>query len=171
MIINLSKIKTEALLLFCKDLINSYINEVNTHYKISKDLNTYINNLSKEFLVQVTNCTYPNEYYLKNSNNYRVKVVLKSYNYINELISKEMKELKEFNPSMLFISLLALWFKELNKESKSKEYIFFILYPYTYIYDKLLVNINDKEFKDLNIRMIEVAEKVILKLDQLSFKS
>ncbi|NQY22186.1 MAG: hypothetical protein HRT40_12950, partial [Campylobacteraceae bacterium] len=66
MIINLSKIKTEALLLICKDLINSYINEVNTHYKINDDLNAYINNLSKEFLVQVTNSTYPNEYYLKN---------------------------------------------------------------------------------------------------------
>lgn len=171
MIINLSKIKTEALLLFCKDLINSYINEVNTNYEINDELNTYINNLSKEFLIQVTNSTYPNEYYLKNYKNFRIKAVLKSYNYINDLISNEMKELKEFNPTMLFISLLALWFKELNKESKSKEYIFFILYTYTDIYDKLLLNVKDKEFKDLNIKMINLAEKVIFKLDQFSFKS
>ena len=53
MIINLSKIKTEALLLFCKDLINSYINEVNTHYEINDELNTYINNLSKYVFIKI----------------------------------------------------------------------------------------------------------------------
>ena len=71
---------------------------------------------------------------------------------------------------MLYFSLLALWFKELNKESKSKEYIYFILYPYSNVYDKLLVEIKDKEFKLLNIKMIELAEKVIYNFDKYSFK-
>ena len=40
-------------------------------------------------------------------------------NFINNEISKNLKQNEEFNPSMLYFSLLAVWFKELNKESKS----------------------------------------------------
>ena len=71
---------------------------------------------------------------------------------------------------MLYFSLLALWFKELNKESRSKEYIYFILYPYSNVYDKLLVEMKNKEFKALNIKMIELAEKIIYKFDKYGFR-
>lgn len=170
MILNLSKIKTEALLLFCKDLINSYINEKNNDFNIEDETFKYINNISNEMLKELTNTTYPNEYYLKNAKNYRIKAVLDSYNIINKEISKNLEKSKNFNPSMLFFSLLALWFKELNKESRSKEYIYFIIYPYTSVYDKLLVNIKNDEFKKMNVEMIELADKVIIKLENHSFK-
>lgn len=170
MILNLSKIKTEALLLFCKDLINSYINEKNNDFNIEDETFKYINNISNEMLRELRNTTYPNEYYLKNAKNYRIKAILDSYNIINKEISKNLEKSKNFNPSMLFFSLLALWFKELNKESRSKEYIYFIIYPYTSVYDKLLVNIKNDEFKKMNVEMIELADKVIIKLENHSFK-
>jgi len=66
--------------------------------------------------------------------------------------------------------MLAVWFKELDKESKSKEYIYFTIYPYANVYDKLLVNIKDEKFKRLNIEMIELAEKVVFDLDKVSFR-
>ena len=170
MILNLSKIKTEALLLFCKDLITSYKNiEDSYDYGVDKEIINSFNNISDEMLKQITMATFPNEYYLKNSGHYRVKAVLNYYNFINKEISNLLKQGEAFNPSMLYFSLLALWFKELNKESKSKEYIYFILYPYGHVYDKFLVEIKNSEFKKLNIKMIDLAEKIVLKLDKYVF--
>ena len=103
--------------------------------------------------------------------NYHLVLVIKyRRKVINNEISKNLKENEEFNPSMLYFSLLALWFKELNKESKSKEYIYFILFPYYNVYDKFLVEIKDKDFKLLNIKMIELAEEVIYKFDKYNFR-
>ena len=99
-----------------------------------------------------------------------IKAILNGYNFINNEISKNLKENETFNPSMLYFSLLALWFKELNKESTSKEYIYFILYPYFQVYDKFLVNMKDPEFKKLNIKMIELAEKVIYNFDKYNLR-
>lgn len=170
MILNLSKIKTESLLLFCKDLILSYKDKKEIEkYIMDKDIIERFNNIGIDMLKQISNVTYPENYYLKNRKHYRIKVVLDGYNFINNEISKNLKENEEFNPSMLYFSLLALWFKELNKESKSKEYIYFILYPYANVYDELLVGIKDKEFKVLNVKMIELAEKIIYKFDKYSF--
>lgn len=170
MILNLSKIKTEALLLFCKDLIASYKGKEEKIFDISNEINDYINEISDGMYKQMNNCTFPNDYYMKNIKHYRVKAVLKAYNFINSEIEKEFKDGKLFNPAMLYFSLLAVWFKELDKESKSKEYIYFTIYPYSNVYDKLLVNIKDEKFKRLNISMIEIAEKIIYKLDRVSFK-
>lgn len=170
MILNLSQIKTEALLLFCKDLIESYINKDDIDFNIDKEINSYINETSHEFLKQLKLITFPNDYYMKNRNHYRIKAVLKAYNFINKELDKELKKGKVFNPSMLYFSLLAVWFKELNKEANSKQYIYFTIYPYANVYDKLLINIKDEKFKLINIAMLEIAEKVILKLDKISFK-
>ncbi|WP_044416551.1 hypothetical protein [Halarcobacter anaerophilus] len=170
MILNLSQIKTEALLLFCKDLIESYINKDDIDFNIDKEINSYINKTSHEFLKQLKFKVFPNDYYMKNRNHYRIKAVLKAYNFINKELDKELKKGKLFNPSMLYFSLLAVWFKELNKEANSKQYIYFTIYPYTNVYDKLLINIKDENFKLINIAMLEIAEKVILKLDKISFK-
>ena len=170
MILNLSKIKTEALLLFCKDLIRHYINERQNTFEVNDDILTYMSKTSSEMLVQMEYMTYPNDYYLKNAKNFRIKAVLAAYNLINKEVSKVLEKEKEFNPSMFYLSLLAMWFKELNHESRSKEYMYFIIYPYSIIYDKLLVNIEDEKFKALNINMLEAAEKVILQLEQMSFR-
>lgn len=171
MILNLSKIKTESLLLFCKDLILSYKDKVDIeNYGVDKDVIENFNNIGNDMLKQILNVTFPDKYYLENRKHYRIKAILDGYNFINTEISKELKENEAFNPSMLYFSLLALWFKELNKESRSKEYIYFILYPYSHAYDKLLVEMKNKEFRSLNIKMIELAEKVIYKFDKYSFK-
>jgi len=170
MILNLSQIKTEALLLFCKDLIESYKNSDDIEFDIDTQIKTFIDQTSEDFLKQLTIVSLPNDYYIKNKDHFRIKAVLKAYNYINKQIDKELKKIKVFNPSMLYFSLLAVWFKELNKESKSKKYIYFTLFPYGDVYDKLLVNIKDEKFKSMNIAMIELAEKVVLKLDKISFK-
>lgn len=171
MILNISKIKTEALLLFCKDLILSYQNDVNkNNFEIDKEIIYEFNNISNDMLKQISNITLPNQYYLQNRKHYRIKSILDSYNFINNEISINLKKNEEFNPSMLYFSLLALWFKELNKESRSKEYIYFILYPYSFVYDKLLVKMQNQDFKRLNVKMIELAEKIIYKFDGYNLK-
>ena len=171
MILNLSKIKTQSLLLFCKDLILSYKDKVALeNYGVDKEVMDNFNNIGNDMLKQISNVTFPEKYYLENRRHYRIKAILDGYNFINDEISKNFTQNEEFNPSMLYFALLALWFKELNKESKSKEYIYFILYPYSHIYDKLLVEMKNKEFKHLNIKMIELAEKVIYKFDKLNFR-
>ena len=170
MILNLSKIKTQSLLLFCKDLILSYKDKDEIEkYIMDKEVIEKFNNIGNDMLKQITNITYPQNYYLQNRKHYKIKAILDGYNFINKEISKSLKQNEEFNPSMLYFSLLAVWFKELNKESKSKEYIYFIIYPYANVYDKFLVEIKDKNFKLLNIKMIELAEKVIYKFDRYSF--
>ena len=171
MILNLSKIKTESLLLFCRDLILSYKDKDDIEkYLMDKEVIEKFNNIGNDMLKQISNVTLPSSYYLQNRKHYRINAILDGYNFINKEISKNLKENEEFNPSMLYFSLLALWFKELNKESKSKEYIYFILFPYANVYDKFLIEIKDKDFKLLNIKMIELAEKVIYKFDKYNFR-
>ena len=170
MIINLSKIKTEALLLLCKDIISSYEKKEIDTFCVDKEIKEYMQNVSSDMLKQLKNVTRDNQFYLENKNSYRITAILNAYNFLSNELSKEFKEGVEFNPSMLYFSLLAMWFKELDKESKSKEYIYFLIYPYSNVYDKLLLNIKDEKFKILNIKMIEIAERVILRYDRLSLK-
>ena len=169
MILNLSKIKTQSLLLFCKDLILSYKGKDDIEkYIIDKYVIEKFNNIGNDMLKQISNVTYPQNYYLENRKHYRIKVVLDGYNFINNEISKNLKQNEEFNPSMLYFSLLALWFKELNKESTSKEFIFFTLYPYSFIYDKFLIKMSDVDYKIMNIKMIELSEIIVSKYDRLT---
>lgn len=174
MILNLSKIKTEALLLFCKDLILSYKDNKDNFFDIDKELVDYINSISNEILKQINNVTFPTEHYINNKKHYRINAVLKAYDFINNTLTKEFEKIEEskrvFNPSMLYFSMLAVWFKELDKESRSKEYIYFTIYPYANVYDKLLINIKDETFKKINILMLELAEALIYKYDAISFK-
>lgn len=171
MILNLSQIKTEALLLFCKDLIESYKDkEDEINFDIDEEISSYINGISNDILKQLKMVTFPSDYYIKNRKHYRIKAILQAYNFINNELTKELKKGKVFNPSMLYFSLLAVWFKELNKESKSKQYIYFTIYPYANVYDKLLLNIKDEKFKLVNISMIKIAEKIVYNLDKISLK-
>ena len=81
-----------------------------------------------------------------------------------------MKNNTKFNPAMLCFSLLSTWFAELGHEIKSKEFLFFTIYPYGEIYDILLLNNKNIDYKRLNISMINVAEETILKLNKYRFK-
>jgi len=171
MILNLSKIKTESLLLFCKDLINSYKDKEDLqNYGIDEEIIKKFNNIGNDMLKEILKVTQEDKFYLNNRKHYKVKAILDAYNFINQEISKLLKHGDAFNPSMLYFSMLAVWFKELNKESKSKEYIYFLLYPYGHVYDKLLVEIKEEEFKKINIKMIELAEKIVYRLDNYSFR-
>jgi hypothetical protein len=170
MIVNLSKIKNEALLLFCKDIIISYENVEDEKFLINEEIKNYINESSKHILKELQRVTKESQFYLENKNSYRIDAILKAYNFLNLELSKELNEGMSFNPSMLYIALLSMWFKELGKESKSKEYIYFLLYPYSLTYDKLLLKIEDERFKVLNIKMIEIAERVILRFDKYLLK-
>ena len=170
MILNLSKIKTEALLLFCKDLILAYKDKEEHLFDVDNEINEYINSVSEDFLKQINNVTFDSAHYLQNRKHYRIKAVLNAYNFINSEISNAFKDGTAFNPSMLYLSLLAVWFKELDKERTSKEFIYFTLFPYGNLYDKLLLNIKDEKFKTINIKMMEIAERVIYKYDAISLK-
>ena len=169
MILNISKIKTEALLLFCRDLIFSYKDQNDIEkYIIDKDVIEKFNTIGNDMLKQISNVTYPQNYYLENRKHYRIKAILKCYNFISKELEKNLKQNEEFNPSLLYFSILALWFKELNKESTSKEFIFFTLYPYSFIYDKFLIKMSDVEYKIMNIKMIDLAELIISKYEKIS---
>ena len=169
MILNLSKIKTESLLLFCRDLILSYKDKVDLENSgVDKDIIENFNSIGINMLKEIKKVTYSDTYYLNNRKTSRVKAILEGYNFINKEISANLKENQSFNPSMLYISLLALWFKELNKESTSKEFIFFTLYPYSFIYDKFLIKMSDVEYKIMNIKMIELSEIIVSKYDRLT---
>lgn len=170
MILNISKIKTEALLLFCKDIILSYNLKDDTFFDVDKETKEYINNVTSDILKQLQYVTKPNEFYLKKQSSTHIRSVLSAYNFINKNLSKEFEDGKTFNPSMLYFSLMATWFAELGRESKSKEFIYFSMYPYAEIFDKLLVNIKDSHFKALNISMVDIAERIVLKLDRYKFK-
>ena len=68
---------------------------------------------------------------------------------------------------MLCFALLTTWFKELGYDNSSKEFIFFALYPYGEIYDEFLIKIKDTNYKMLNLRMINIAEDSMIKLNNL----
>ena len=168
MILNISKIKTEALLLICKDLLNSYENISDDNiFEVNEEIKEFMDKTSSDLLKQLRNLTRDNSFYLENKSSYRVNAILKSYNYLNQSLNQEFKEGMVFNPALLCFSMLAMWFKELNKESNSKEYIFFLLYPFGNVYDKLFVKVEDEKFKAINLKMIEIAEKVMIKYDRV----
>ena len=89
MILNLSKIKTESLLLFCKDLILSYKDKEDTStYGVDKEVVEKFNLIASDMLKNIEKVTFSNEYYLENRNHYRIKAILDVYNFINKEISK-----------------------------------------------------------------------------------
>jgi len=170
MIINSSKVKTEALLLFCRDLIDSYKDNQNEIFDLSCEIKNFVKIRISQLYKAINNTVQDIDYYLRNKQVSRIYMILKTYEYINKSITKLMKKNMKFNPTMLCFALLSTWFAELGKENDSKEFLFFTIYPYTEIYDKLLLNINDTEYKNLNISMINVAESAVLRLNNYRFK-
>ena len=93
MILNVSKIKTESLLLFCKDLILSYKDQSDIEkYLMDKEVIEKFNNIGNDMLKQISNITYPQNYYLENRKHYKIKSILDGYNFINNEISKNLKQ-------------------------------------------------------------------------------
>ena len=170
MIIDIASLKTEALLLFCRDLINTYNNDenennVNTIFIADIHLKEFIKNHIQNLQKGINAILQPNDYYIRNMRVTRIRLIIKIYNQINKLVSDHLKNNNRFNPSMLLFSMLATWFKELGYENNSKEFIFFSIYPYSEIYDILLLDVKDLEYKKLNINMIQIAEDVIIRLN------
>ena len=71
MILNISKIKTEALLLFCRDLINTY-KDVKPKTKSDLDLYYEFETINSDILKQLSNILYEPKYYIDNQKNFRV---------------------------------------------------------------------------------------------------
>ena len=77
MILNVSKIKTESLLLFCKDLILSYKDQSDIEkYLMDKEVIEKFNNIGNDMLKQISNITFPQNYYLENRKHYRIKAII-----------------------------------------------------------------------------------------------
>ena len=168
MVINSSKIKTEALLLFARDLIDSYKSSNNELFDIDENIKKFIDNKIEQLSKAINIVVQPTPYYLRNKNVSRITMILKTHKYLNTNISKYFKDGDKFNPSMLCFALLCSWFAE--HSITDKEFIFFSLYPYDEIYDKLLINIPSSEYRVLNITMLNIAEEVIYKLYSYRFK-
>lgn len=170
MVLNISIIKTEALLLYCRDLILSYKSNKNDIFDIDNSIQEFINIEIDTILKNINLLIQPIDYYIRNSIVSRINIIIKTYNYIDKTISKILKQGDIFDPAMLCFSLLCSWFAELQITNKNKEFIFFSLYPYSKIYDALLLNNINPKLKAVNIKMIDLSEEVILKLHKYKFK-
>lgn len=169
MIINSSKVKTEALLLFCRDLIDSYKNSKDI-FNVSDETTLFIDHRIEQLLKAINIVIQPTDYYIRNERVSRISLIIKTYKFINKNISIYLKEGDRFNPSMLCFALLSTWFAELQVGEEDKEFIYFSIYPYGEVYDKLLVNIDNHEFRSLNIAMLNLAENTVFKLHDYKFK-
>ena len=170
MIINSTKVKTEALLLFCRDLITSYKTSEDDIFKINHDISSFMNERIEQLLKAINISVQPIDYYIRNNKVSRISMIVKTYEYINKSISKELKKGEEFNPSMLCFAILSTWFAELDVTDNDKEFLFFSIYPYSEIYDKLFLEIQNEEYKNLNFVMLNIAEKCMFNLYKYKFK-
>jgi hypothetical protein len=161
----MSSVKSEALLLFCRDLIAHYKNTDDNLYDIKREQKEFIQKYSDDLEKAINVVLQDNKYYLRNKNVSRIKIILNYYNFINKTIENHFKDDARFNPAMLCFSMLATWFKELEHEKNKKEYLYFSIFPYGEIYDNLLINIKDDKFRNLNIMMLEKAENTMIKLN------
>jgi hypothetical protein len=170
MVINIASVKSEALLLFCRDLIDSYKSTSLDMYVVDDDLKEFVSKSIDDISKAINVLVRPNDYYIRNLRVINIKIVLKHYNLINKLVTEYLEKEDSFNPSMLCFALLSTWFKELEYEHHRKEYIFFGLYPYWEVFDRLIVKSRDLEYKRLNVKMVQIAESVMLKLDKKGLK-
>lgn len=170
MIINSSKVKSEAILLFCRDLIDSYNSKDDMAFELNSELVSFINIRTSQLLKALNNTVQPIDYYIRNSKVSRISLIVKSYAFIEKQISKQLKEGSVFNPFMLCFSLLSTWFAELGKCNGVKEFIYYSIYPYSEVFDNLVVTNKNIEYKNMSINMINIAEQTIFKLDSYKFK-
>jgi len=170
MIINSSKVKSEALLLFCRELILSYEKSDENLFDISQEIKTFIDEKIQQLQKAINVVIQPNDYYMRNIRVTRIAIIVRTYELLNKNISKELKNGDVFNPAMLCFALLSTWFAELSVAENDKEFLYFNIYPYSEIYDKLLLHLDDLQYKQLNIKMLQIAENTIFKLNSYRFK-
>jgi len=170
MIINSSKVKSEAILLFCRDLIDSYNSKDDVAFELDNKLIEFINIRTTQLLKALNTTVQPIDYYIRNTQVSRINLIVKSYVFIEKQISKELKQGSVFNPFMLCFALLSTWFAELQKCNSDQEFIYYSIYPYSEIFDNLVVKNCNSEYKNMSISMINIAEKTIFKLDSYKFK-
>jgi hypothetical protein len=164
MIVNISKIKTEALLLLSKELIKSYIYKDEKIFFVDETTTKFIEDRTYDIYTNIIKTIHKDEAYT-NGSNVHARFVMKYFDFLNKQITKELKMGEPFNPSVLLFSMLATWFLELGHESKSKEYLYFSLFTYGEIYDLMFVNTQDVAYKAMNIKMVDIAERIIYKYD------
>jgi hypothetical protein len=164
MIVNISKIKTEALLLLSKELIKSYIYKDEKIFFVDETTTKFIEDRTYDIYTNIIKTIHKDEAYTTGSN-VHARFVMKYFDFLNKQITKELKMGEPFNPSVLLFSMLATWFLELGHESKSKEYLYFSLFTYGEIYDLMFVNTQDVAYKAMNIKMVDIAERIIYKYD------
>ncbi len=168
MIINSSKVKTEALLLLCRDIIESYNTNENI-FNVPCETIEFINQKMNDLLKALNTVLQPNDYYIRNYKVSRIHIILKTHKYLQNTLSKYFKNGDKFDPAMLCFALLSTWFAELN-HGDFKEFLYFKIYPYSEVYDKLLLNIDNTQFRELNIAMLNIAEHTVIKLNNYKFK-
>ena len=111
MIIDTVSLKTEALLLFSRDLIATYNKEDGNQYGIfeaDETLTFFIQKHIADLTKGINAILQPNEYYLRNMRVSRIRLIIKFYNQINKMVSNHLKIDPRFNPSMLLFSMLSL---------------------------------------------------------------
>ena len=170
MVINPTLVKTEALLLYCRDLIDSYKNLSQDTFNIDHESKEYINTCTLELLDVINKIVQPIDYYIRNARVSRIALILKSYKFIDKSITKQLKKGEKFNPSMLCFSLLCSWFAEKDLNHITKEYLFFTIYPYGEIYDKILFNNKNLDYRAVNMSMINLAENTTNRYNNYKFK-
>lgn len=169
MIINISKVKSESLLLFCRDLIESYKKD-SAAFDIDEQLKQFVDERTDQLLKAINVYCQDIPYYLRNAKVSRISMILKGYNFLNDTLSKKLQQRQLFNPAMLCFTLLSTWFAELSQCKDDKDFLFFTRYPYSEIYDKLLIEVENEEYKKLNLSMLLISEEAILKLHGYGFK-
>jgi len=170
MIINPLKIKSEAILLFCRDLISSYKDSSDDMFQIDPKIKAYIDEQIEQLTKAININCQPIDYYTRNQKVTRIQYIIRSYQFINKNITKKLQNGSPFNPSMLCFALLSTWFAELSIGEEDKEFIYFCLYPYSEVYDTLLLHTKNSEYKSLNISMLQLAEDTIYKLHKYRFQ-
>lgn len=166
MVVNISKIKTEALLLFAKELIQTYIYNDEKIFFVDEETTLFVENQTLNIYKEIKKVLYKDEYYMAQKSVHS-RLVMKYFAFLNKEISSKIKMGEAFNPSVLLFSMLATWFLELGREKKSKEYLYFSLFTYGDIYDLMFVKTKDIQYKALNIKMVEIAESIIYNLENL----
>ncbi len=157
-------------MLFCRELINSYQNSDENIFNISDSIKIFVDEQTEHLHKAINVSIQPKDYYIRNIRVSRIAIILKTYDHINANISKKLKQGDKFNPAMLCFALLSTWFAELSINEDDKEFLYFTLYPYSEIYDKLLLNLEDINYKNLNLNMLSIAEDTIFKLHNYRFK-
>ncbi len=169
MIINPLKIKSEAILLFCRDIIENYKDQEDTPFAVDPKIKQYVDQQIDQLYKAINITCQPIDYYIRNQRVSRIQYIIRSYEFIGKCIEKELKHNTPFNPSMLCFALLCSWFAELSIAQDDKEFLYFSLYPYSEFYDTLLLETSNSEYKSLNISMLQIAEQTITKLHSFRF--